>query len=157
MRKTLLAATFALVATLVPVAGSGAAGGSSTINVLEVQNPAKDRFVDLNHNQRPDVGDVFMGTSDLYWWAGSKRGARAGRLEAMCTLAAEAAGHCQATAYLPAGSIQLQGYVSFASSTVRVAIVGGAGRYAGARGTFSSRNIGGENSGNSADSFSLLP
>ena len=157
MCKTLAALTLVLVATLVPVAGSGAAGGSSRIDVLEVENFATDRFVDRDHDQHPDAGDVLMGTSDLYWWAGGKRGARAGRLEVICTLAGEDAGHCQATAFLPAGSIQLQGYVNFASAVPRVAIVGGTGRYEGARGTFSSRHIGGEASGKSADTFSLLP
>jgi hypothetical protein len=156
-RKPFLAALGVVaVASVIVTASSLAAGGSGkTINFIEVGRPAEDRFIDHNGNQRPDPGDSFMATEDLYRWAGVKRGAHLGRSEVICTLATRSAGHCTGTFFLPGGTIQAAGYVQLESGPVdKVAIVGGTGIYAGARGTFTSRDIGRDVS---ADSFRLLP
>jgi hypothetical protein len=47
--------------------------------------------------------------------------------------------------------------VSRPAGIVKVPVVGGTGAYAGANGVFTSRSIGGPDSGKSADVFRLLP
>ena len=117
---------------------------------------SKNSFVDQNHNSRPDVGDVVLTGSELYSWAGSKRGAHVGSLRVICTSQTTAAAHCQATLMLPAGTLQLAGYLDFAKSGPQtIAVVGGTGTYAGARGTLSAMGIG--RSSKSSDTIVLLP
>jgi hypothetical protein len=156
-KLVLVAACVSAVGLSTVSAALGAAGGGVTIKFVEVDRTAQDRFVDVSGNRRPDPGDIFFSTSDLYRWAGVKRGARIGHDEVMCTLASRSAGHCMGTFYLPGGTLQAAGYVSFVSSASKVAILGGTGVYAGARGTFVSRSIGGPNSNVSSDTISLLP
>lgn len=73
-----------------------------------------------------------------------------GRMEGLCTVTKlEARKHaetlyCDATAFLPAGRILLAGYLRFSeeSRPAQVVIVGGTGRYAGARGFATLRDLG---------------
>ena len=133
------------------------APGSRTLRFLEVWWPdSKSTFVDHNQNNRTDVGDAFIGGSDLYFWAGGKRGAHVGVIRVVCTLAAPNAGQCQGTLSLPGGTLQTAGYVRFGTTT-RVPIVGGTGIYLGARGTFTSTTIGGHGSLKSTVTIRLLP
>lgn len=156
--KLLLAAACVSAVGLVTGIALGAGSVGRTIKFLEVDRVAQDRFLDRNGNQRPDAGDTFFATEDLYRWAGVKRGARIGRSELMCILATRGAGHCMGTFYLPGGTLQAEGYVQLSSGPVdTVAIIGGTGVYAGARGTFTSREIGGPESDASSDTIRLLP
>jgi hypothetical protein len=132
------------------------ASGPRTLRFLELSWPeSKSTFVDHNQNNRPDFGDAFISGSDLYSWAGGKRGAHVGVIRLTCTLVGANAGQCQGTFSLPGGTLETAGYIHF-SSTTRVPIIGGTGIYFAAQGTFTSRTIGGPDSLKSAATIRLL-
>ena len=118
-----------------------------------------------NANGPIPLGGRFTFTDALYKWAGHNRGARAGRLEGLCTAtkldipARSETIFCNATAYLPAGQILLAGHLIFSEQTsfFRVVVIGGTGGYAGARGFAKITNVGPEDSGKSNIEFHLLP
>ena len=143
--------------SLLVTAIAQSAQGSRTLRFLEVSWPnSKSTLVDNNQNNRPDVGDLFISGSDLYSWAGGKRGAHVGVIRVVCTLVAPNAGQCQGTFSLLGGTLETAGYVHFGTTT-RVPIAGGTGIYAGAHGTFTSTPIGGPDSPKSAATIRLLP
>jgi hypothetical protein len=133
------------------------APGPRTLRFLEVSWPdSKSTFVDHNQNNRRDVGDAFISGSDLYSWAGGKRGAHIGVIRVVCTIAAPNAGQCQGSFSLPGGTLETAGYVHFGTTT-RVPIIGGTGIYFAAHGTFTSTTIGRPDSLKSAATIRLLP
>jgi len=153
--RLVIACTAAVSLLVTGIAQS--AQGPRTLRFLEVSWPdSKNTFVDNNQNNRPDVGDLFISGSNLYSWAGGKRGAHVGVIRVMCTLVAPKAGQCQGTFTLPGGTLEAVGYVRF-GATARVPIAGGTGIYSGAHGTFTSSPIGGPDSPRSADTIRLLP
>jgi hypothetical protein len=114
----------------------------------------------------PRVGSRFAFTDALYKWAGTKRGARVGRLEGLCTFtqvdlsAPAVTAYCAAQAYLPAGQILLATFIRFSErsgDTFRVVVTGGLGAYAGVRGHVKITSVGGEESGRNNIEFHLLP
>jgi hypothetical protein len=133
------------------------APGPRTLRFLEVSWPdSKSTVVDHNQNNRPDFGDAFISGSDLYSWAGGKRGAHVGVIRLTCTLVAANAGQCQGTFSLPRGTLETAGYMYFGNAT-RVPIIGGTGIYFAAQGTYTSTTIGGPDSRKSAATIRLLP
>jgi hypothetical protein len=111
----------------------------------------------------PVVGARFAPTDGLYEWAGAKRGKRAGRLEGLCTFtvvklaAGVATAYCTAEVSLRRGRVLVAGFIRFreeGAGTFVIPVVGGTGRYANARGTFTLRELRG---GNSAATFRLVP
>lgn len=113
-------------------------------------------------NDFPTPGARFAFTDGLYRWAGRRRGARVGRLEGLCTVtkvdraALAATMYCTATAFLPAGKILVAAHVRFSEEAgpFTVIILGGSGRYAGARGFATLTDL---PSGNTSIEFHLLP
>jgi len=155
-KERLVIACTAAVSLLV-AAIAQSAQGPRTLRFLEVSWPdRKNTFVDNNQNSRPDVGDLFIRGSDLYAWAGGKRGAHVGASRVMCSLVAPNAGQCQGTFSLPGGTLEAVGYVRF-GARAHVPIAGGTGIYAGAHGTLASTPIGGRDSPKSADTIRLFP
>jgi len=110
----------------------------------------------------PRAGARIAFTDGLYRWAGRSRGARVGRIEVLCTFtkvdrAAQAVtAYCNGTAFLPAGKILLAAHLRFTeeSGASTVVVLGGTGRYAGARGFAKITDL---PSGNSSIEFHLLP
>lgn len=104
----------------------------------------------------PAPGQGFGFTSTLFKWAGVKKGTPLGHDQVLCTVLSEdlstgsVQAQCAATNFLPGGTIQLAGSTNFANPVTNVAVVGGTGVYAGAQGTATIRNIGGQNSSSSA-------
>jgi hypothetical protein len=136
LTATCVAAVFAVAAAAAPAAESG-----RVIRFIEVDNERADRFVDADHNNRASLGDSFAGSLKLYAWAeGGGRGKRIGHAEILCTFASANSAFCQGAFFLPGGRIEGQGYTKLAG-TVKVVVTGGTGAYAGARGTFTSRQI----------------
>lgn len=141
MRTYFVVLAAAAVAALLVSSAAPAAGGGRVIRFLEVDNEGDDVFIDADHNSRPSPGDSFIASPVLYAWAkGGGRGARIGHAKIMCAFEHENGAFCQATFFLPGGTIQAQSYVRLASH-IKVPVVGGTGTYAGARGTFTTRNI----------------
>lgn len=155
-----LGAMFACVVGLTLTIGlvsASAAAKPQTISFLEVQTS----FVATGGyngagNAPPAVGQGFGFTSTLFKWAGVKKGAPLGHDQVLCTVLSEdlstgsVQAQCAATNFLPGGTIELAGSTNFANPVTHVAVVGGTGIYAGAQGTATIRNIGGQNSSSSA-------
>jgi Dirigent-like protein len=151
-------AVLALAAVLtVGLGAASAAPKPQTISFLEVNTS----FVGIGgynvaSNGPPLVGQGFGFTSTLFKWAGVKKGSPLGHDQVVCTVLSEdlstgsVRAQCAATNFLPGGTIQLAGSTNFANPVTNVAVVGGTGIYAGAEGTATIRNIGGENSSSSA-------
>ncbi len=95
--------------------------------------------------------------SDYYKWNGTKRGARVGTLNAVCTILTDPTSPsgktmCTAVASLPAGKITAVGII--VGNKFTIPIVGGTRSYTGATGYVEvTNNIGGENSNKSNDKF----
>jgi hypothetical protein len=149
----------AVCAVLLPTAAvSAAAHGlagpgkpSVTMHFLEIQT----KFAaTIPQNQAPKLGDRFWFHSEFYNWNGTRRGTHLGHGDASAV-------------FLTGGIIQLTGIASLPGGTLTVlgesgpqggstlAVVGGTGVYAGARGEVVIQNIGGENSNESADTVRL--
>jgi hypothetical protein len=132
----------------------------SLVDVGETQTPL-DPGATLSETELPRLGSRFTFTDGLYKWAGRKRGARVGRLEGICTFTkieprVAVTTFCTASWFLPAGRILGQAFIRFSedASTFRVAVIGGTGAYAGARGFVKVHDL---RSGNSNNEFHLLP
>jgi hypothetical protein len=76
------------------------------------------------------VGDTFFAQADLYSRAGTRK---VGRWDTVCVLAdvATALNHCEGTAFLRGGKVEVSGSVFFtdAAEALSFAVVGGTGTY----------------------------
>jgi hypothetical protein len=135
-RKSLLitsAILFVFAAGAAALAGwaSPRAEGSLTIRLYE--KPLTEHFTDLGA-KGPGAGDTDVATYALY---SSPQSAKpTGHSEAVCTLIGPHAASCTSTIYLPTGKIVGGSAFHFRGNgrTEHLAVLGGTGRYAGARG-----------------------
>jgi hypothetical protein len=134
---------------LVPSLSAGAVK-PETLRLLEIS----ETFLpmgDFTFDRDPRSGEQFGFVDGLYRWEGTKKGARVGRVEVVLTFLTDfdakgrAKGHIYAQAFLPGGSLVIEG-----NSVIRegpgkfvLPIVGGSGKYAGAGGEVVIRDIGG--------------
>jgi hypothetical protein len=162
-RLALLAAAAATaIAVLAVLSTSGSAqSGERTIVVTELSKGSLFKFVDQRPRTKPgrnepsaSLGDQLVFSSPL----GDGAHRRAGRLAAACTaikpgaIERKAVFLCTGVAHLTDGDLFLAArFLPRPSGTVRGALTGGTGAYAGARGTFTST---GEPS---TDTFHILP
>lgn len=148
-------------ATALLAAGASAAGGSTTLRFVDVslgETPAFDAGVGA-----PRPGDRVYLHDALYTWHGAKRGTRVGRAEAtlMFTSSPGPAGvsaEVTGQLFLREGSIRAGGYVRLAEgpSNFDLPVLGGTGRFAGARGVLHVRDLD-ANGNRSAMTVRLLP
>ncbi len=124
-----------------------------TINFLEIQTTFGGT---VSQNEPPKPGDRFWFHSEFYKWNGAKRGAHIGHVDTIGTFLGTPSNLVQITAvaYLPGGTISVLGNAGN-GRLITLAVVGGTGAYATARGEVSIRNIGGQNSNMSADTVRL--
>lgn len=156
LRLTLALGAAGAAALLVAGLASPAPEAERTIRFLEIAQTARGRLVDHNGNGKADPGDSLAATADLFRWAGSRRGAKLGRLLRLCILSSTTGGICAATVFLPDGTVRIQGYVDFDRAPDQLAVVGGTGSYLGMRGSFSSQPLGGRTSTRASDQMRLL-
>jgi hypothetical protein len=160
-------AAAATCVSLVVLSPASAITKPQVFSLLEVGGPNRNLGpgTGFDENGPPTLGARFAFTNGLFKWAGSKRGARVGRIEGLCTItkldvaAFGATVACTGTAFLPGGQLQAQGTLVFsekAGPTSYISIVGGTGAYAGARGYLKSTELG-KNGSNSNDEFHVLP
>ena len=98
----------------------------------------------LHEHRLPQIGDSYALGGSLYAWAGQKRGKRVGRFEGQVTVVSRRRGHMSATETLPGGTLAVAGGMPlFEVPVARLAVIGGTGRFAGARGTLTVRDVGG--------------
>jgi hypothetical protein len=140
------------------VAGVGRANTSTVLTFHLVEKDQSFHFIDnppLNgENAPPSQGDAFVFTSELL----TRSGKHAGTLNASCTATSggrNGAVTCFGTFRLKGGQLAGITTVHGESRTTRVAIVGGTGVYAGARGEVISVDRG-ENSPFADDTFRLV-
>jgi hypothetical protein len=136
------------------VGAAGATDGTRTLRFLDVGSQNVPAINGFTFDRMPRPGDQFAIQDNLYKWAGSKRGALVGHVLGIGTFqnASNTGGTVLfvAQAYIPGGSIDVQGYgrVSFRGpSKFTFPITGGTGMFASARGWITVRDIGnGDNS-----------
>jgi hypothetical protein len=151
----LAAACAALFPTAAAATASGASGSSKpvlgkptvTMRFLEVQT----RFAaTAPQNQRPTFGERFWFHSDFYKWNGTKRGAHLGHANASGVVLPADTMEITGVASLPGGTITVVGQGGTQRDTT-LAVVGGTGVYATARGEVVIQPLGGRDSNTSAD------
>ena len=160
----LLPAALAVLAVLVSPAS--ALTTPQTFSLLDVTESSQP-IAGFDFNRQPQPGDRFAFTDGLYKWAGTKRGARVGSAEVLCTFTKITEGEqqfaatalCTGQFYLPAGSVLAQGFIHFTDGPGRftIPIVGGTGLYANARGFLKIRDLGNGNEDKSNIEFHLMP
>jgi hypothetical protein len=155
----LLALAGTLAAFAVGQTGWAASSGKTQLHLIDIPKAYVPVGASSQH-QTPQPGDQVLLTDELYTWNGAKRGAHIGRLESSLNFRAgfsfEKGGLCYLVGqlFLPDGSIMVEGFAKIGSgnSVFVIPVVGGTGKYAGARGTLSSRDIG---PGNGKSSMTL--
>ena len=136
----LTVAAVAVTALVAAVAPADAQTRPETMNfVATAENFQPIGFTD---DRAPRAGDAFVFSGSLYEWAGRKRGKRVGRFEVHVVATSERGGYETGVAFLPGGQIVLAGFTPFSDVSVeRQAVIGGTGRYAGARGSITVRGL----------------
>ena len=111
MKRFLLAAVLVCAAVVVLPA---VAAKPQTFSLLEVSTSfVGSGGFDAFGNTPPKIGQGFVLASDYYKWNGTKRGARAGSLNVVCTFVDTQAGKtiCTAAASLSGGRITASGLI----------------------------------------------
>jgi hypothetical protein len=127
-----LAIALVVIAASVAFAGLRGSGQEGIVTEQTLKMPVKNA-VFSESNVGPSgvsVGDTFFAQADLYNSAGTRK---VGRWDTVCVLAdvATALNHCEGTAFLRGGKVEISGSVFFtdAAKALSFAVVGGTGRY----------------------------
>jgi len=167
MRKHGFVLAFVIVLVLAAWGTSASALNSPRVfSLLDVT--VADQSFGFEFDRAPRGGDQFGFVDALYRWAGTKRGARVGRVQGMGTFQTgfgpDFSHHATvlfvAQAYLPGGSILIQGYGRInprGPSRFTFPVVGGTGIYDNVRGYIKVRDLGNGETGKSAIEVHLLP
>jgi len=157
MKKLVLfaAACAALLTTAAATTAAGASGSSRpvlgkptvTMRFLEVQT---GMTATGPLNQRPTFGERFWFHSEFYKWNGTKRGAHLGHANSTGVVLPAEAMEITGVASLPGGTITVVGQGNLQRGAT-LAVVGGTGIYATARGEVVIQQLGGRDSTTSAD------
>jgi hypothetical protein len=148
-----------ILAALVASASASAIDKPEVISVLVL--PVRVTPLGELDFEKLKAGDHFGFAGVMYSWSGRKRGNRIGRIEGQCqvvsAVSARGAGtlYCASTAFLPGGRILFEGHDHLGTTPKSFPITGGTGRYADARGSVTTKDIG--FSGKAANVFRLLP
>jgi hypothetical protein len=165
MRKYGVVFVLGVVTIAVWAASASAISSPQTFVLLAVQSqrqlPPINGFTFQHH---PKGGDAVQFQDNLYKWAGSKRGARAGRDHGVVTFLVNnrsAGGSVFGTVqfYLPGGTILVEGIFHFPGSgpaKFTLPIIGGTGTYANVRGYINVRDLGDGNQNKSTMEFHLV-
>ena len=161
MRRTTIMAGSAVAALVaagaLAVSGGAEAPAGQTIQVVE--KGGTEKFVDVAPRAKrgfdASAGDAFLFSSPLFDAANK----RVGTLDVRCdfTKGGRAGrGICDGVFALAGGDILISARLT-TSGSVKGAVVGGTGAYAGARGTFTSVDRPGGDNAPSDDTITLLP
>jgi hypothetical protein len=151
----LAAACAALLTTAAAATASGTSGSSRpvlgkptvTMRFLEVQT---GMVATAPLSQRPTFGERLWFHSDFYKWNGTKRGAHLGHANSSGVVLPAETMEITGVASLPGGTITVVGQGGMQRGST-LAVVGGTGIYATARGEVVIQQLGGRNSNTSAD------
>ena len=149
------------VLAILSASGSAQAPGTTTLQLFERERGSSFGFVDNppkiknRRNARVSVGDVFAFSSPVF---DQSRATRLGTVSVQCTVTkpgteARSESICVGAFQLKDGTIALTAPLKGEPRTITVAITGGTGAYAGARGTLQTTNV----RGGAEDVITLLP
>jgi hypothetical protein len=135
-RVTAVAASLgaATLACGVLAGSSGAAAGVASLRVYE--RPGPTRVVHHGAHGVRATGDVVIFENPVF----DRQGTRIGTDTGVCTVLNKTQSMCETTLLLPKGQIVTHG-LQTAKTSFDVAVIGGTGFYAGARGTMTARPI----------------
>jgi hypothetical protein len=162
MRKYGVVLALVVVSVVVWVASASAISSPQTFSLLAVDNGRGQPFNNFMFQRSPVAGDQFPISEDLYKWAGTKRGAKVGSdrgaAEFLVVTNNGANGWAvfNVQANLPGGTIIVSGQSANEQgpSKFTLAVTGGTGIYANARGYVNVRGM----AGNKTNlDFHLLP
>jgi hypothetical protein len=128
------AAIVGVVAGGVSLASGNGTSGDRQFVLTERQ--VSQHFVDLGASGLT-VGDHAVFRSVF----ATADGARAGDIDVVCTLVRKAAVHCDGTARLHGGTLEVSGRFTITSPDVRLAIIGGTGAFDRAHGQLTSHHL----------------
>jgi hypothetical protein len=136
-RVTAVAATFAVAALLSGI-GASSVGASAGVAALRFyERPGPTSFVNnAPMGKKAGRGDIVIYANPVF----DRRGTQVGTDHGVCTVLSNAQSQCEATIVLPKGQIVTHGIQSV-TTNFEVAVIGGTGAYAGARGTMTARPI----------------
>jgi hypothetical protein len=141
MKHLIVIALLAAAVTAVVASPSSAAAGA-TLRFTSLQTSFA-----LSPQGPPTVGSRLIFTNAMYNRAaqfGKAAGARVGTSEGVCTIVSASKAQCTITAHLPNGELVVGGAMSVSKREIAhtvYAITGGAGAYAGARGSVSAHDL----------------
>ena len=164
----LVLAVLAVLAAALGASGASGLSSPKTFSLLDISSNDVQPINGFTFNRAPQGGDAFAIKDTLYKWAGTKKGAPAGRVQGIGTFITgfgpdftqNATVLFMAQAFLQGGSILVEGYATQRAngpSKFTLPIIGGTGIYANARGTVTVRDLGDGQGNNSNVDFRVLP
>ena len=168
MRRCGVVLALAAVSVAAWVASASAITSPQVFNLLDVSQDVEQPIGGFTFDRPPAGGDQFAIYDKLYKWAGTKKGAPAGRVVGLGTFQTgfgenfshKATVLFVAQAYLQGGSVLIQGYGQTnpnGPSTFTLPVLGGTGKYDNVRGYVVVRDLGDGNQSKSNVEFHLLP
>jgi len=168
MRKYGVVLALAVSSVVVFVASASAISSPQVFNLLDVSQDVEQPIGGFTFDRPPVGGDQFAIYDKLYKWAGTKKGAPAGRVVGLGTFQTgfgENFSHNAtvlfvAQAYLQGGTVLVQGYGQSnpnGPSTFTLPVIGGTGKYENVRGYVVVRDLGNGDTSKSNVEFHLLP
>ena len=152
----------ALAAAIALVSPASALTKPQTFSLLDVERSSAE-LDNFDFSGPPKPGQRFTFIDNLYKWAGTKRGARVGYSEGLCTFtritSSTFTAHCTASFFLPGGQIYAGAFLTFheGPGNFTVPVLGGTGIYSNVRGYIRIRDLGDGNTGKSNNEFHLTP
>jgi hypothetical protein len=158
MKRLMVLAATALLAVAFVVGSASAAGGAAgpgkpsvVLHFLDITTSFSASF----QNRPPRLGDQIAFRDNIYRWQGVHRGALVGHANITAAVIAPNLARLSAVAYLPGCTLEVFGDNNFNSNSQTLAVIGGTGTLAGARGEVLTRSLGGPNSNRTAITIRL--
>lgn len=164
-----LGVLFVMVVVCAVAVSSGVAiDKPQTFSLLDVSRQDSQPIGGFTFNRAPRGGDQFAVADDLYRWAGTKKGARAGSVEGVGFFVTgfgddfshPAKVQFTVQAHLQGGTVMMLGFASLDNdgpSRFTLPVVGGTGIYANARGYVVVRDLGTGNEDKSNVDVHVMP
>jgi hypothetical protein len=168
MRRYGVVLALAVMSFAVWAMSAAAISSPKVFNLLDVASNVEQPIGGYTFEQPPVGGDQFAINDILYKWAGTKKGVRVGRVQGIGTFQTGFGANFTrpatvmfvVQAYLPGGTVVLQGYGHVnpgGPSQFTFPVVGGTGVYANVRGYVKTRDLGNGDTNNTNVEFHLLP
>ena len=135
-RATAMAASFAAAALVSGICASSGGASSGVASLRFYERPGPTTIVDnAPKGKKAGRGDLILYANPVF----DRQGTQVGTDHGVCTVLSVGQSQCDATLVLPKGQIVTHGVG--ARTSFEVAVLGGTGAYAGARGTMTAHPI----------------